>query len=219
MSTLGARSAAVRLYRPIAAVAVLFAVSYQAAMLAGPGWSATDYFSYFTELSNLFAGAVFLAGTLIPRDRRSRRVEMLRGACVVYMLTTGVVYAVLLSGGKVSLPWVNTILHRVMPLLVAADWLLDPPVVQINPGDAAKWLAFPGVWCAYTLVRGPFARWYPYFFIDPRRGGGYVAVAVACVAIGIGIVTLSLAVARLGNRLGSAHDAGRGEAVSELGAQ
>lgn len=189
-------------YRLLSAVAVLVAISYEVATLARPGWSATDYFSYFTELSNLFAAAMFLLIAARGKRPRSKRIEMLRGACVVYMLTTGIVYALLLSGQMVSIPWVNAVVHQAMPLLVTLDWLLDPPKVALRLSDALLWLAFPAVWCAYTLIRGPIVHWYPYFFVDPRRSGGYLAVAIGCAAIGLGIALMSILVSRLGGMLG-----------------
>ena len=82
--------------RALLALMALTAIGYDVA--AGPGVSDSDYFSYFTVLSNLFAAAMLLHGTLRPAHARSRTVELLRGAAVVYILTTGIVY--LLLGGS-----------------------------------------------------------------------------------------------------------------------
>jgi hypothetical protein len=195
------RVAAIRAYRALAAIAVLVAISYQVTKgLEHRGFSATDYFSYFTELSNLFAAAMFLYGAVGPAGTRSRTVELLRGAAVVYMLTTGIVYAVLLSGQDVTYPWVNTILHRAMPIAVALDWLIDPPRVRLQPRETMLWLSFPLVYVAYTLTRGAIVNWYPYFFVDPTRHGGYLLVAGDCAAITVGIVGLIAATTWVGNR-------------------
>jgi hypothetical protein len=195
------RDAAIRIYRALAGIAVLVAIAYQVGNGVGHrGFSATDYFSYFTELSNLFAAAVFLYGTIHLAGTRSRTVELLRGAAVVYMLTTGLVYAVLLSGQDVTYPWVNTILHRVMPIAVALDWLIDPPRVRLRPRETMLWLSFPLVYVAYTLTRGAIVNWYPYFFVDPTRHGGYLLVAGDCAAITVGIVGLIAATTWVGNR-------------------
>jgi hypothetical protein len=188
-------------YRAIAALAVLVAISYQVGKgLEHRGFSATDYFSYFTELSNLFAAAVFLYGAIRPAGQRSSTVELLRGAAVVYMLTTGIVYAVLLSGQDVTYPWVNTIVHRVMPIAVALDWMIDPPRVRLALRQTILWMSFPLVYVAYTLTRGAIVNWYPYFFVDPNRHGGYLLVAGDCIAISLGIVALVVATTWVGNR-------------------
>lgn len=195
------RDVAIRIYRALAALAVLVAIAYQVGNGVGHrGFSATDYFSYFTELSNLFAAAVFLYGTIHLAGTRSRTVELLRGASVVYMLTTGLVYAVLLSGQNVTYPWVNTILHRAMPIAVALDWLIDPPRVRLRPRETMLWLSFPLVYVAYTLTRGAIVNWYPYFFVNPTRHGGYLLVAGDCAAITVGIVGLIAATTWVGNR-------------------
>ncbi|HEY8304341.1 MAG TPA: Pr6Pr family membrane protein [Solirubrobacteraceae bacterium] len=196
------REAAIRVYRVLGAIAVLAAIAYQLAKgLAREGISTTDYFSYFTELSNLFAAAMFLHGSVRMAEERSRTVEMLRGAAVVYMLTTGIVYAVLLSGHVPIYPWVNTILHRVIPLAVVLDWLIDPPRVRLEPiRTIALWMAFPTVYIAYTLARGAIVDWYPYFFVNPHRHGGYLLVAADCTAVTVGIVGLILATTWVGNR-------------------
>jgi hypothetical protein len=199
------RGAIVGSYRLALASLALAAIVYELVSgLGEPHWSTTDDFSYFTQLSNLFAIVVFLAGGLsaiglLPAVRRFGGFESLRGAAVLYMLTTGIVYAVLLSGHHNSIPWVNTVLHRVMPLAVALDWLIDPPHTPLQPRRAVlAWMAFPVLYIAYTLVRGPLAHWYPYFFVNPAHAGGYLFVAVSAIAIGLGQIAMGLAIAYVG---------------------
>ncbi len=187
-------------YRVALAGLALAAITYELVTgLGEPHWSTADYFSYFTELSNLFAAAIFLAGGLRPGARRSATFELLRGASVLYMLTTGIVYAVLLSGQHDSIPWVNAVLHRVMPVAVALDWLIDPPSSPLALRRAVLWwMVFPLFYIAYTLVRGPLAHWYPYFFVDPGHPGGYARVAANCIAIALGQVAMALAIVSVG---------------------
>jgi hypothetical protein len=195
------RDVAIRGYRALGAIAVLVAIAYQLQKgLAREGITTTDYFSYFTELSNLIAAGVFLYGTLSPQHPRSRTVELWRGAAVVYILTTGIVYAVLLSGHIPVYPWVNTVLHRVIPIAVALDWLIDPPHVRLRLRETLVWLAFPVLYVAYTLIRGAIVDWYPYFFVNPHRHGGYLLVAVDCTAITVGILGLIVAATWVGNQ-------------------
>jgi hypothetical protein len=194
---------ALRVCRALLALAALTAIGYDVA--AGPGVSDADYFSYFTVLSNLFAVAMLLYGALRPARERSRTVELLRGAAVVYILTTGVVYLLLLSGHAPAYPWVNAILHYLMPVAVTLDWLLDPLRVRLDPArTAVLWMAFPLLYVLYTLARGAIVGWYPYFFVNPHRGGGYLLVAGDCLAVGIGILALIAATTWAGNRR---HDA------------
>lgn len=190
---------AVRVGRALLALAALVAVGYEAA--AGPGVSDSDYFSYFTVLSNLFAAAMLLHGALFVTRRRSRRTELLRAASVVYILTTGIVYAVLLSGHSPAYPWANAILHYLMPVAVTLDWLADPPGVRLERvGPVISLMIFPLAYVVYTLVRGAIVNWYPYFFVNPHRGGGYLVVAADCLAVGAGIAALVLTTMWAGNR-------------------
>jgi hypothetical protein len=196
-----ARDGAIRAYRGLMAIAVLGAIAYEVSReLEHAGFSVTDYFSYFTELSNLFAAAIFLYGAVHPRGARSRAHELLRGAAVMYMLTTGIVYAVLLSGMDASYPWVNTVVHRIMPVVVAADWLIDPPQMRLQSRDTILWMSFPVAYILYTLTRGAIVSWYPYFFVNPNRHGGYLLVAANCVALSIGMIGMIGAITWVGNR-------------------
>jgi len=197
------RDAAIRAYRALAALAVLAAIGYQVGKgLEHRGFSATDYFSYFTELSNLFAAAIFLYGAVRVAGPQSRTLELLRGAVVMYMLTTGIVYAVLLSGQDVTYPWVNTIVHRIMPIAVAADWIIDPPRTRLELRQTILWMSFPILYIAYTLARGAIVNFYPYFFVNPHRHGGYALVAGDCLAISVGMIGLIAGITWVGNRRG-----------------
>lgn len=190
---------ATRVCRAALALAALAAIGYDVA--AGPGISDADYFSYFTVLSNLFAAAMLMHGALRPASERSHAVDLLRGAAVAYILTTGIVYLLLLSGHAPTYPWVNAILHYLMPVAVTLDWLLDPPRSRLAPArTVVLWMVFPLLYVLYTLARGAIVGWYPYFFVNPHRSGGYLLVAGDCLAVGIGIVVLVLTTTWAGNR-------------------
>jgi hypothetical protein len=185
--------------RALLALLALTAIGYD--VRAGPGVSDGDYFSYFTVLSNLFAAAILLHGALRPAHARSRTVELFRGAAVVYILTTGIVYLLLLSGHAPAYPWVNAILHYLMPVAVTLDWLYDPPRVRLDPARTiTMWMVFPLLYVLYTLARGTIVDWYPYFFVNPHRSGGYLLVAGDCLAVGIGIAALIAGTTWAGNR-------------------
>lgn len=169
--------------------------------------SVANFFSFFTIQSNLLATVAFLwAAALAIRPATGRSppaLDRLRGAAVVYMVITGVVYELLLSdlppGEDSTIPWVNTVVHTIMPIAVALDWVIDPPAARISTRVAAWWLAFPLAWTAYTLARGPLVDWYPYPFIDPRVHGA-LGVAGRAAAIAVGFVLVSALVAWIGNR-------------------
>ena len=126
--TLSAR-AVIPLYRVCFGLLVLVAIIVQMVSLGQKGiLDPLHYLTYFTNLSNIIAAVVFIVGAARLRSDRSQAFDLLRGGAVVYMTITGVVFAVLLSGINVDaqIPWVNDVIHQLFPIVVMADWLLDP---------------------------------------------------------------------------------------------
>ena len=117
--------------------------------LERPSFNPANFFSFFTIQSNILAAAILLTLGIAyfsgQADRKS--IAWLRGAGTLYMTTTGIVYVLLLSGLEASLqtpiPWVNTVLHYLMPAAMLADWLIDPPRRRITFRQALAWLIFP----------------------------------------------------------------------------
>jgi hypothetical protein len=93
----------------------------------------------------------------------------------LYIAITGIVFAVLLSGLQESLDthigWVDFVVHKLIPIVLVADWLIDPPRHRLSITTALLWLAYPAVWLAYTLIRGASTDWYPYPFVDVSQLG------------------------------------------------
>ncbi|MBI5906876.1 Pr6Pr family membrane protein [Candidatus Saccharibacteria bacterium] len=159
-----------------------------------PNFSELNFFSFFTIESNIFAAAIFaLTGLVLLVNKKDDKWVMLRGAATLYMVITGIVYVLLLSGLEESLqttlPWVNTVLHYLMPAVVLADWLVAPANRHINFKKALVWLGFPVAYVIYSLIRGPVANWYPYPFLNPTEHGylsvGITSAAIALFALGI----------------------------------
>ncbi len=199
------RRGLINTYRLGFAVLTIVAITAQAADLYARGTLVPqNFFSYFTIQSNVIAIVVFLGSVAWWRTAPSLIWELARGASVVHMTITFVVFALLLSGTNVdtALPWVDTVLHRVMPLAVIADWLIDPPRHRISFRTSLRWTTFPLLWTAYTLVRGAIVGWYPYPFLDPVNGS-YGSVAVYVVAILVFGVALCGVVAWVGNAVGA----------------
>jgi hypothetical protein len=159
-----------------------------------------NFFSYFTIEANLLAIVVLIAGGLI--NPRSHDWGYLRGAATLFMVITGIVYAALLANAEVGLTaaWVDDTLHRVIPLVMLADWIFFPPWGRGLYLAALGWLAGPLAYFAYSLARGPVADWYPYPFLDPRRPGGYGRVALYAVVLAVAMALLALGVNAIGRR-------------------
>lgn len=160
-------------------------------------FDAANFFSYFTVESNLLMSiALLLSVALLAGGRSIDSLAMFRGAATLYMLVTGIGFSVLLSGLEstqfTAVPWDNTVLHYLVPIGAAIDWLIDPPAVAISSRKAMLWLLFPLAYVTYSAIRGPIVDWYPYPFLDPDNNG---VAAVVVVSIGIALLAALLALA------------------------
>lgn len=181
-------------------IPVTIAVQLAHSMERTPGFSLVNFFSYFTIQSNLFAAVVLLMSAYVLwKHKKDPQLESLRGAATLYMVVTGIIYNLLLRGDSLGtlLPWVNDVLHRLVPVVMLFDWLYYPTPRKFSFKEALLWLIYPLVYAAYTLIHGPFAHyWYPYPFIDVAQHG-YARVALNCVVIAISMVVLAIIIARL----------------------
>lgn len=159
-----------------------------------PAYKPANFFSFFTVESNIIAVvALLISATYAWRGQLPRWVHYLRGAATIYMTVTGITYSLLLRNVDVdtAVPWVNLVLHYIIPIVMIVDWLIDLPPFRIRVGSAMIWLVFPVAYLAYSLIRGPLVDWYPYPFLDPRPEG-YVPVIITSVGIAIGGLILAL---------------------------
>lgn len=196
--------ASTRLYRILFGLTGLIAVAYQfyARSQIDP-FNPVNYFSYFTILSNILIFSLFLLGGISNRVSSSEVYEKWRGAAVVYMLVTGLIYFTLLRGLEESLqtpiPWVNTILHYVMPLAAIIDWMMDRPRVKLRLSIVWKWFMFPVVYLVYSLVRGQLTAFYPYPFLNVDTQGLSTVLLVSGIIVLV-FLSLSLFVIWIGNK-------------------
>jgi len=184
-------------YRLPLALLILVAITSQFAWgLQQPHFAAINFFCYFTILANIFAVFVLLSAVVsVP----SHELDVFRGAAVVSLTIVWIVFSFLLSHIDVgTLPWVNVVLHYAAPPLLLLDWLLDPPAAQLSLPDILAWLLFPFAYLVFTLLRGSYVNWYPYWFLNPKDVGytGIIAYAagIFVLTFGISVVLFLIAV-------------------------
>ena len=195
----------------------LLAIGWQLSIQVRLGFNAVNFFSYFTNLSNLFAAFVLIMGARHARvgGGESSRFDRLRLVSAANMAVVGIVFAILLRDVDLGAlrPWVNTLLHYVMPIVVVLDWLLLPPARAPALRALSALLLFPAAYILYVLIRGAATDWYPYPFLNPSNVGGYGGVASYVVGIALTFViagTLLIRVGRLRSGLaGDSHIAAR----------
>jgi hypothetical protein len=194
MSSIALRSARIALSSlVIAAVAVQFVAG-----LGQPGFSVGNFFSFFTILSNLFGAMVLLLAAFdLPTDLHRR--DVLRGAAAFYLIIVGAVFSVLLANLELNtIRWVNVTVHYLMPLSIAIDWCIDPPMTRVRAGDAAFWLPPLAAYVVYSLIRGALVQWYPYPFLNADNIG-YANVGIYVLGMTGFAVIAAFAVMSIGN--------------------
>ena len=198
--------------KSIAVARVVFAVLALVAIVSqftrsfdDPFLGASNFPFLFTYQSNFLAALVLLAGAwrLWEAQQDTLRWDLVRGAVVTWMATTGIVHAVLPTSANdtgivYNYPWATDVLHIVMPLVLLADWLLVPPRHRLTFKHALLWTVYPLVFAGFSLLRGPFVEWYPYPFLDPRENG-WTSVSLYVVAIAVGFLLFSWLVVSIGN--------------------
>lgn len=184
------------------AILTLAAVGYQLLYNAsGATFNPVNFFSFFTIQSNILAAAILIVAGVWGRGGSSNALfDALRGAATLFMVMTGVIYVLLLSNNQVAvqttIPWVNLVLHYVMPVAVFADWLVNPPA-KMRVATAASWLLYPVLYVAYSFTRGAAIGWYPYPFLDVAELG-YAEALANCAFISVGVLGLWWVIYRLG---------------------
>ncbi|PIF77174.1 hypothetical protein CLU95_4347 [Variovorax sp. 54] len=183
----------------------LVAIGWQLTIHVRMGFNVVNFFSFFTNLSNLFAAIVLVLGARrLWRPASTGPDEGLRAMSAVNMAVVGIVFSLLLRDVDLGAlrPWINTLLHYVMPCVVLLDWLLQPPRTRLGGRQLLWILVVPMVYLAYTLLRGGRTGWYPYPFLNPANVGGYGGVAVYAAGIALTFGVAGWGLLALGNRLG-----------------
>ena len=164
--------------------------------------SVTNFFSYFTILSNLLVAVSITARLLSPTSSIGRFFSGVRtySAICLYITIVGIIYSIALrhiwnpQGQQLI---ADRLLHDWVPLLYLLTWILFTPKNQLAWKNSWAWLLFPAAYLIYTLVRGSITGWYPYPFIHAGElGYGKVAintlgVLAAFVITGAGLVAIN----------------------------
>ena len=183
----------------------LAAIGKQFATHTQMGLNVVNFFSYFTILSNLFAGIVLVFGAfqLIAHRQPSASTDLIRGMVVVNMAVVGILFSVLLRDVELGYlsPWINTVHHYIMPIAVVLEWLIQPPRTKLGKRQLLLCQVFPLLYLIYVLTRGAIVGWYPYPFFNPANVGGYGGVTAYIIGIMVVFVVAGWLLFTLGNKL------------------
>ncbi|MET4640157.1 Pr6Pr family membrane protein [Mycetocola sp. 2940] len=171
---------------------------------------AVNVLSYFTIQSHVIMSIALVLGVTfaLRRSPEPPWLSTLRLLATTYVVVSGGIFALLIVDAarspfllQASIP--TQLLHFILPVYAVWDFVvLTRDALPFR--TALLSLGFPVVWAAYTLVRGPSANWYPYFFLDPDEAGGYGMISF--YALGLSVVILAVAFALVAStRIGAHH--------------
>lgn len=179
------------------ATTVLALVSRADCVFASGSCRASNLLSYFTIESNL-AFVVLLVLLLARGMHRLERewLTVLRALVTAYLVVSGLTFIALIANAGLAdyvflVPTSEKVLHFVVPSYAILDFVFAPGRRRLHWNTVWVSLAFPLLYAAYTLVRGPAVGWYPYIFLDPEWAGSYSVVGVYAAVLAALILAVS----------------------------
>lgn len=156
---------------------------------------------FFTVLTNLVVAVTF---TMLALGRQL--APSLLGGVTLAIALVGAVYMLLLrgllelSGGALL---ADTLLHKVVPVLVPVWWLVFSPKGGLNLRDPWLWALYPLAYFAYAIARGLGGDKYPYPFMNVAEIG-WSRTLINSIAIALCFVVAGYALLWLDRRLSKA---------------
>jgi len=153
------------------------------------------FFSYFTVSTNIIVAVVLTVIAFFSHKKAGSYLSRpsVQAATASYISIVGIVYSLFLRSIWDPQGWnavADHLLHDVMPLLYVVYWFVFAQKQGIGWSDPIKWLVYPLIYILYSLARGAFVLWYPYWFVDVTQLGYGTAltntgmVLIAFVVIG-----------------------------------
>ena len=139
-----------------------------------------NFFAYLTVQSNCAFVLLFIVAGVIayrrPADPRWLTVAL--AMVLTWTITAGLAFALIVwqagvRGIRVDVPWSDQLMHFWLPACTALAWILTPGHRRVPWWVVPASLAYPLLWGAVTMWRGPLIGWYPYYFLDPRQVSGF----------------------------------------------
>ncbi len=149
-----------------------------------------QFFGYFTIQGNLFVAVLMTIACAASRPVWLAAAET---AAAVYIAVVGLGYSLLLRhlttlDGAMKLA--DTLLHDVVPLLFVLWWVFFARKAWQPWGNIARFLVWPIVYLAGTLIAGARTGIYLYPFVNAARLG-YPRMLVTCFVLLIVLILLS----------------------------
>lgn len=154
------------------------------------------FFSFYTILTNILVAICFTFLWLKQKSRWGNFFSQQKTltAITVYISIVAIVYNLILRS-----TWnpqglhrvVDELLHVITPIIFILYWFLFAPKAALQLKNIFPWLIYPLVYLLYILLRGAFAKYYPYPFINVNALG-YSKVFLNSMVLCIAFLVVSL---------------------------
>jgi hypothetical protein len=154
------------------------------------------FFSYYTVLSNLLIAICFTVTAfkgISATGNFFARPNTLT-ATAVYICIVALTYNAILrfQWAPQGLARIcDELLHLIVPVLYVIFWAAFVPKGSIQWKHIVPWAIYPVLYLGYTLLRGPYASWYPYPFLDVDKHG-YSEVLLNSVIVCVVFIIFSV---------------------------
>lgn len=175
--------------------------------------SVTAILSYYTLQSNIICFAMFVAiivAIFLKEDYRSNNIYyLLKGAVIIAMLVTAIIYQISLLPNNFNMEaidtnntakyWANEFVHKISPVLVLMDYILFDDKGNFKYYYPVIWLFIPLNYVIYVYTYstqgGRFygvggSKQFAYIFLDYNQIG-YIGVMKSIIIIAILILLMS----------------------------
>lgn len=147
----------------------------------------TRFFSYFTIDSNLLVAVCSTFILIFPRTSLGNffAKTSVKTAIAIYILVVAIIYNTVLRFLWELQGWailLNELLHVVVPFMFFLYWIYFVPKYELKWSNIWAWLLYPLTYIIFVLVRGSYADFYPYPFLNVTKLG-MEKVLINCVAI------------------------------------
>jgi len=153
------------------------------------------FFSFFTILTNTLVALFFTASVLTTKKFLPKLLKKdgTITAITAFILIVGLVYQLVLRSiwePKGLQYIVDELLHTIIPLYMLGYWYFNVNKRDINPKAVFIWLLYPLIYVVFIMVRGSFANYYPYPFLNVSEIGFKKAISNTAVILTLSLILL-----------------------------
>lgn len=161
-------------FKSILCLAALLGVLIQCGVFSGN--LRLSVLNYYTLQSNLLCLIYFSAAAVFSARRRDTLLPVFKGAVVMGITVTGLVYHIMLAGSfqmQGTMAISNLLLHYVVPVMSVSDWVLFDKKGRYTWRSPYLWVILPNAYFLHAVIRvalganlGYGGNRYPYPFIN-----------------------------------------------------